>query len=479
MKMNYEAVIGLEVHVELSTKTKAFCGCTTEYGGKPNTHICPVCVGLPGALPRINLEVVNKALKAGLALNCQINKFNRFDRKNYFYPDAPKNYQITQNDFPICYEGYVEIEPVDGEKRKIGIERIHMEEDAGKQLHSSKGTLVDFNRSGVPLIEIVSKPDIKSPEEATLFLTKLRSILLSLGVSDVKMEEGSLRCDGNISIREVGTTELGVKSEIKNMNSFKALEKALRYEFDRQKNALMNGEKLSVETRRWDESEERTIIMRSKEMANDYRYFPEGDLVSLNISDEWIESVRSGIKELPHEKEERFVREYGLPKYDAMVLTLTEDLADFFDETVKISGDAKSVSNWLMGDISRLMNENDSWVKELRFTPQDLSDLIELIAKGTISSAIAKKVLEFMFSEGKNPKVIVEEKSLVQNSDEDFILNEVKKVLDDYPNVVEDYRNGKMKIMGFAVGQTMKATKGKANPSIINKLVQEELERRK
>ncbi len=479
MKMNYEAVIGLEVHVELSTKTKAFCGCTTEYGGKPNTHICPVCVGLPGALPRINLEVVNKALKAGLALNCQINKFNRFDRKNYFYPDAPKNYQITQNDFPICYEGYVEIEPVDGEKRKIGIERIHMEEDAGKQLHSSKGTLVDFNRSGVPLIEIVSKPDIKSPEEATLFLTKLRSILLSLGVSDVKMEEGSLRCDGNISIREVGTKELGVKSEIKNMNSFKALEKALRYEFDRQKNALMNGEKLSVETRRWDESEERTIIMRSKEMANDYRYFPEGDLVSLNISDEWIESVRSGIKELPHEKEERFVREYGLPKYDAMVLTLTEDLADFFDETVKISGDAKSVSNWLMGDISRLMNENDSWVKELRFTPQDLSDLIELIAKGTISSAIAKKVLEFMFSEGKNPKVIVEEKSLVQNSDEDFILNEVKKVLDDYPNVVEDYRNGKMKIMGFAVGQTMKATKGKANPSIINKLVQEELERRK
>lgn len=479
MKMNYEAVIGLEVHVELSTKTKAFCGCTTEYGGKPNTHICPVCVGLPGALPRINLEVVNKALKAGLALNCQINKFNRFDRKNYFYPDAPKNYQITQNDFPICYEGYVEIEPVDGEKRKIGIERIHMEEDAGKQLHSSKGTLVDFNRSGVPLIEIVSKPDIKSPEEATLFLTKLRSILLSLGVSDVKMEEGSLRCDGNISIREVGTTELGVKSEIKNMNSFKALEKALRYEFDRQKNALMNGEKLSVETRRWDESEERTIIMRSKEMANDYRYFPEGDLVSLNISDEWIESVRSGIKELPHEKEERFVREYGLPKYDAMVLTLTEDLADFFDETVKISGDAKSVSNWLMGDISRLMNENDSWVKELRFTPQDLSDLIELIAKGTISSAIAKKVLEFMFSEGKNPKVIVEEKGLVQNSDEDFILNEVKKVLDDYPNVVEDYRNGKMKIMGFAVGQTMKATKGKANPSIINKLVQEELERRK
>ena len=477
--MNYEAVIGLEVHVELSTKTKAFCGCTTEYGGKPNSHICPVCVGLPGALPRINREVVNKALKTGLALNCKINRQNRFDRKNYFYPDAPKNYQITQNDLPICYEGFIEIATQEGGKKRIGIERIHMEEDAGKQLHSSKGTLVDFNRSGVPLIEIVSKPEISTPEEATLFLTKLRSILLSLGVSDVKMEEGSLRCDGNISIREVGATELGVKSEIKNMNSFKALEKALRFEFQRQKEALEQGEKLTVETRRWDEEQEKTIVMRSKEMANDYRYFPEGDLVSLNIREEWIESIREGIKELPHEKEDRFVTAYGIPRYDAMVLTLTEDLADFFDEAAKLSEDAKAVSNWLMGDISRLMNEKGTWVSELLFTPKDLSDLVELINKGTISSAIAKKVLEFMFSEGKNPKVIVEEKGLVQNSDEDFILLAVKKVLEDHPNVVEDYRQGKTKIMGFAVGQTMKATKGKANPSIINKLVQEELERRK
>jgi len=477
--MNYEAVIGLEVHVELSTKTKAFCGCTTEYGGKPNSHICPVCVGLPGALPRINREVVNKALKTGLALNCKINRQNRFDRKNYFYPDAPKNYQITQNDLPICYEGFIEIATEEGGKKRIGIERIHMEEDAGKQLHSSKGTLVDFNRSGVPLIEIVSKPEISTPEEATLFLTKLRSILLSLGVSDVKMEEGSLRCDGNISIREVGETELGVKSEIKNMNSFKALEKALRFEFQRQKEALEQGEKLTVETRRWDEEQEKTIVMRSKEMANDYRYFPEGDLVSLNISEEWIESIREGIKELPHEKEDRFVTAYGIPRYDAMVLTLTEDLADFFDEAAKLSEDAKAVSNWLMGDISRLMNEKGTWVSELLFTPKDLSDLVELINKGTISSAIAKTVLEFMFSEGKNPKVIVEEKGLVQNSDEDFILLAVKKVLEDHPNVVEDYRQGKTKIMGFAVGQTMKATKGKANPSIINKLVQEELERRK
>ncbi len=476
--MKYEAIIGLEVHAELSTKTKAFCGCTTAYGGKPNSHICPTCIGLPGALPRINIEVVNKALKAGLALHCKINQFNRFDRKNYFYPDAPKSYQITQNDYPICYDGFLEIKKEDGEMKKIRIVRIHMEEDAGKSLHSSDGTLVDFNRSGVPLIEIVTEPDLRSPEEATLYLTKLRSILLSLGVSDVKMEEGSLRCDGNISIRKVGEEAYGVKSEIKNMNSFKALEKALNYEFNRQVEAVENNEKLTVETRRWDEKEEKTIVMRSKEMANDYRYFPEGDLVSLNISDEWVEKVKSEIKELPHEMEERFIQTYGIPEYDAMVLTLTEDMAKFFDETAKISGDPKGASNWLMGDISRLMNEQGTWIEDLKFSPKDLSDLLSLLKSGSISSAMGKTVVETMFIEGKNPKVIVEEKGLVQNSDEDFILDEVKKVLEAHPNVVEDYRGGKTKIIGFAVGQTMKATKGKANPSIINKLVKEELDRR-
>lgn len=476
--MKYEAVMGLEVHAELNTKTKAFCGCTTAYGGKPNTHVCPVCLGLPGALPRVNREVVNKAIKAGLALNCKIHHENRFDRKNYFYPDAPKNYQITQSDFPICYDGHIDIETADGTLKRIGIERIHMEEDAGKQLHSAKGTLVDFNRSGVPLIEIVSKPDLRTPEEATLYLTKLKAILQAIGVSDVKMEEGSLRCDGNISIREAGTEAFGVKTEIKNLNSFKALEKALRYEYQRQAAALNAGEPLTVETRRWDETLEETRVMRSKEMANDYRYFPEGDLVSLSIDTEWVESLRREIPELPHEKAERFVRDFGIPKYDAMVLTLTGDMADFFDAAAKGSEDPKAVSNWLMGDVSRLMNEAGTWVKDLRFKAKDLAELVALIRSGTISSAMGKKVLEDMFQEGTAPGVIVKEKGLVQNNDEDALLLEVVKVLDAHPNVVEDYRNGKTKIMGFAVGQTMKATQGKANPALINRLVKEELDRR-
>lgn len=477
--MNFETVIGLEVHVELSTKTKAFCACSTEFGGKPNSHVCPVCLGLPGALPQFNKEVLNYAIKSGLALNCKINKFGRFDRKNYFYPDAPKSYQITQQDYPICYDGFIEIEKEDGTKKKIGIERIHMEEDAGKQMHTKKGTLVDFNRFGVPLIEIVSKPDIRTKEEATLYLTKLRSILQTIGVSDVKMEEGSLRCDGNISIREVGAKEFGVKSEIKNMNSFKALEKALAYEEIRQIKAVENGETLTTETRRWDESKEETIVMRSKEMANDYRYFPEGDLVTLNVTDEEIESIRRTIPELLHEKAERFVNEFGVTKYDAMVLTLTNDMADFFEETAKISKDGKSAANWLMGDISRLMNENAIHINELKFKPEDLAELTKLIQDGKISNAAGKKVVDEMFKTGKNPESIVDELGLVQNSNEDELLQEVVKVLDANPKVMDDYRNGKTKIVGFAVGLVMKATKGKANPQIINKLVSEEIERRK
>ncbi|EJO5347709.1 Asp-tRNA(Asn)/Glu-tRNA(Gln) amidotransferase subunit GatB [Clostridium botulinum] len=472
--MDFEAVIGLEVHAELSTNTKIYCGCTTEFGGQPNTHVCPICLGLPGALPQLNKRVVEYGIKAGLALNCSINKVCKMDRKNYFYPDCPKNYQITQDEVPICRDGYIQIELENGEKKKIGIERIHMEEDAGKLLHTNAGTLVDYNRAGVPLIEIVSKPDIRTPEEATKYLEKLKSILSSIEVSDCKMEQGSLRCDGNISVRPLGSEEFGVRSEIKNMNSFKALEKALSYEYDRHVEAVTNGETLEQETRRWDESNLVTVSMRSKEKANDYRYFPEGDLVTLNISDEWIEEVRKTIPELPYEKAERFVNEFKIPKYDAGVLTLTMDMAKFFEETAIKSEDPKAASNWLMGDISRLMNEKNMEVRDLKFNPEQLSELIKLINGGTISNNIGKKVLADMFKSGKNPKDIVEEKGLVQNNDEGVILEVVKKVIDNNPQSIEDFKNGKKRALGFLVGLVMKETKGKANPQIVNKLVNEE-----
>lgn len=472
--MDFEAVIGLEVHAELSTNTKIYCGCTTEFGGQPNTHVCPICLGLPGSLPRLNKRVVEYGIKAGLALNCSINKVCRMDRKNYFYPDCPKNYQITQDEVPICRDGYIEIDLENGEKKKIGIERIHMEEDAGKLLHTNAGTLVDYNRAGVPLIEIVSKPDIRTPEEATKYLEKLKSILSSIEVSDCKMEQGSLRCDGNISVRPMGSEKFGVRSEIKNMNSFKALEKALSYEYDRHIEAVTKGEILEQETRRWDEANSVTVLMRSKEKANDYRYFPEGDLVTLNISHEWIEEVRKTIPELPHEKAERFVNQFGIPKYDAMVLTLTMDMAKFFEETALKSEDAKAASNWLMGDISRLMNEKVIEVKDLKFNPEQLSELIKLINAGTISNNIGKKVLDDMFKSGKNPKDIVEEKGLVQNNDEGAILEVVKKIIENNPQSIEDFKNGKKRALGFLVGLVMKETKGKANPQIVNKLVSEE-----
>ncbi len=473
--MSYEAVIGLEVHAELSTKTKIYCGCTTEFGGQPNTHVCPICMGLPGSLPQLNKKVVEYGIKAGLALNCSITRKGRMDRKNYFYPDCPKNYQITQDEFPLCRDGYIDIELENGEKKRIGIERIHIEEDAGKLLHTAAGTLVDYNRAGVPLIEIVSKPDMRSPQEATLYLQKLKSILSSIGVSDCKMEEGSLRCDGNISLRPEGATAFGVKSEIKNMNSFKALEKALNYEIIRQGEALRNEEKLFVETRRYDEANNVTIVMRNKEQANDYRYFPEGDLITIKVSDEWIEEVRSTIPELPHEKAERFVNQYGIPKYDAGVLTLSSDMADFFEKTVSESQDAKASSNWLMGDISRLMNEVNITALNLKFTPRDLGKLIKLINEGTISNNIGKKVVEEMFLTGKAPEQIIEEKGLVQNSDEGAILEIVRNVLNKNPQSIEDYKNGKNRVVGFLVGMVMKESKGKANPQIANKLVLEEI----
>jgi len=475
--MEYEVVIGLEVHTELSTKTKIYCGCTTEFGGQPNTHVCPVCMGLPGSLPHLNKKVVEYGIKAGLALNCSITKYGRMDRKSIFYPDCPKNYQITQDELPICRDGFIEIELEDGSTKKIRIERIHIEEDAAKLLHTSAGTLVDFNRSGVPLTEIVSKPDLRSPEEAVHYLERLKSILSCIGVSDCKMEEGSLRCDANVSVMEKGSSVLGIRTEIKNMNSFKALEKSINFEVNRQIAAIKAGEKISQDTRRWDDTNNVTVVMRSKEFANDYRYFPEGDLVTLNIDDEWIEQIRETIPELPYEKELRFVEQFKIPKYDAGVLTLTMSMADFFEKTAEISGDAKSASNWLMGDISKAMKENTVWVEDLKFIPEQLAELIKLVNAGTISNAIGKKVIIDMFNTGKSPKTIVKEKGLIQNSDEGAILQVVKNVLDSNAKSIEDYKNGKTKVLSFLVGVVMKETKGKANPQIVNKLMNEEIKK--
>lgn len=473
--MEYEVVIGLEVHTELATKTKIFCGCTTEFGGQPNTHVCPVCMGLPGSLPHLNRKVVEYAIKAGLALNCFISKYGRMDRKSIFYPDCPKNYQITQDELPICRNGFIEIELEDGSSKKIGIERIHIEEDAAKLIHNSDETLVDFNRSGVPLTEIVSKPDIRSAKEAVKYIERLKSIISCIGVSDCKMEEGSLRCDANVSVMEKGSKVFGVRTEIKNMNSFKALEKAINYEVDRHIKAIEDGKTLIQETRRWDDTRNLTVVMRSKEFANDYRYFPDGDLVTLNIDDKWVDKIGKTIPELPHEKEKRFVKQFDIPKYDADVLTITMPMADFFEKTAIISGDAKSASNWLMGDISKMMKENDIWIDDLKFTEEQLAELINFINAGIISNAIGKKVIVEMFDTGKSPKIIIEEKGLIQNSDEDFILQIVKKILDNNGKSIEDYKNGKTKVIGFLVGMVMKETKGKANPQIVNKLINEEM----
>ena len=470
---DYEVVIGLEVHAELSTKTKIFCSCPTEFGGKPNTHCCPVCMAMPGALPVLNERVVEYAVKAGLATGCEISRDSKNDRKNYFYPDLPKSYQISQFDKPLCIGGAVEIDTDEG-KKKIGITRIHIEEDAGKLNHDDygRGSLVDLNRAGVPLIEIVSEPDMRSSDEADKYLKKLKSILEYIEVSDCKMQEGSLRADVNVSVHKFGTP-FGTRTEMKNMNSFRSITRAIEYEIERQIEVLENGGKIDQETLRWDEISGKTFSMRDKEDAQDYRYFPEPDLVAIRLSEEYIENVRKSLPELPESRKERYLNEYKLSEKEAKTLTASKYLSDFFEKATEICGNPKAVCNWLTSDIARILNENEMEPDEIPFTAEDLTELIGLIEKGTISSKIAKDVLEKMFEEKEKPSVIIEKNGWVQISDEGAIREVVQKILDANPQSIIDFKNGKDRALGFLVGQAMKATKGKANPQMLNEMFKE------
>ncbi|RED56718.1 Asp-tRNA(Asn)/Glu-tRNA(Gln) amidotransferase subunit GatB [Cohnella lupini] len=472
----YETVVGLEVHVELHTKTKIFCGCSTSFGAPPNTHTCPVCLGHPGVLPVLNRQAVEYAMKAALAINCEVADWCKFDRKNYFYPDSPKAYQISQFDQPIGQNGWIDIE-VNGKTKRIGITRLHLEEDAGKLTHMDGGfgSLVDLNRVGTPLVEIVSEPDIRSPEEAKAYLEKLRAIMLYCDVSDVKMEEGSLRCDANISIRPYGQEKFGTRAELKNMNSFRGVQRGLEYEEIRQAEVLDGGGTVVQETRRWDEGQGKTISMRGKEEAHDYRYFPDPDLVRLHIDEEWKARVLASIPELPDARQSRYVEGYGLSAYDAGVLTASMKLADFFEESLKHTSDAKASANWIMGDLLGYLNANNLELGDVKITGQGLGEMIQLIEKGTISSKIAKTVFKGLVETGKSPQQIVEEQGLVQISDEGAIVAIVDAVIAANPQSVEDFRNGKEKAIGFLVGQIMKETKGKANPGMVNKLLVDRL----
>lgn len=475
--MKFETVIGLEVHVELKTQSKIFSSSPNAFGDGPNENVNPKDLGYPGTLPVLNEEAVNYGMKAALALNCEISPYTVFDRKHYYYPDNPAAYQISQDEFPIARNGWIEIE-IGGEKKKIGIERIHLEEDAGKLIHTDDGSLVDYNRQGTPLIEIVSKPDIRSPEEAYLYLTKLKSIIQYTGVSDVKMEEGSLRCDANISLRPVGQEEFGTKIELKNLNSFNFVREALEYEEKRQAKILSEGGSLEPETRRYDEKAKKTFLMRVKNVEEDYRFLPDPDIVPLTISEEWVERIRQEIPELPDARRKRYVEELGLPEYDAGVLTSTIEMAEFFEETVKHGADPKQASNWIMGEMSAYMNKHQKELPELAITPEGLAKMIGLIKNGTISSKIAKKVFAHLVENGGDPEEYVKREGLVQISDEGELRNIVNQVLDENEKSVQDYKDGKKKAIGFLVGQVMKATKGQANPQMVNKLLQEEIEKR-
>jgi len=480
--MQFETVIGLEVHVQLATKTKIFCNCSTAFGQVQNTSTCPVCLALPGVLPVLNKKVMDYAIKASMAINCKINSFSQFARKNYFYPDLPKAYQISQFDLPLAEHGFLTVERKDGSEARIGITRLHLEEDAGKLIHSedprASESMVDYNRTGVPLIEIVSEPEIASSGDAKLYLLKLKSILEYLEVSDCNMEEGSLRCDANVSIRPKGSTTLGTKAEIKNLNSFKFLQKAVEYEVERQIEVVEDGGRVIQETRLWDTSREVTVSMRSKEEAHDYRYFPEPDLVPVETDESLVERIRKSLPELPDEKRERFVREYKIPQYDAAVLTSSKSLAMYFEEAVSCCDNPKTVSNWVMGDLQKELKNGNIPIEKCPITPVFLGKILANIDKGVISGKIAKTVFEECFKTGKDPEIVIKEKGLVQISDTGAIMEVINTVLDGNPGPLSQYLQGKQQTFGFFIGQVMKATKGKANPGAVNKLLKEALAKR-
>jgi aspartyl-tRNA(Asn)/glutamyl-tRNA(Gln) amidotransferase subunit B len=474
--MKYEAVIGLEIHAQLSTESKAFCSCTTRFGAEPNSNTCPICLGMPGVLPVLNGKALEFTVRMALACNCRINSVSRFARKNYYYPDLPKNYQISQYELPVAEHGWIVIEKDDA-PRRIGITRIHMEEDAGKLMHDETRPVsyVDLNRTGVPLIEIVSEPDIRSPEEAAAYLKALHSVLVYLEICDGNMEEGSFRCDANVSVRPLGDSKLGVKTELKNMNSFRNIQKGLQYEIDRQTDLLRAGRQIDQETRLYDAVSGVTVSMRSKEQAHDYRYFPDPDLLPLKVEPQMVEEIRRNLPELPAEKKERFVREFGIPTYDAGVLTASKTMADYFEATVKIFHNPKAASNWIMTEFMRQLKDDDADITKSPVSPEQLADLLMKVEDGTISGKIAKTVFDEMYSAGKSASEIIAAKGLVQVSDSIEIRDVVRKVLADNPKEVSAYRGGKTKLIGFFVGQVMKQTQGRANPSVVNKVLQEEL----
>lgn len=478
MNSKYEAVIGLEVHAQLLTESKAFCGCSTKFGNPPNTNICPVCLGYPGTLPVLNQKVVEFTILMGLATNCRINKKSIFARKNYFYPDLPKGYQISQYELPICEEGFIDVTPKDGPSKRIVIHRIHMEEDAGKSIHDQDfETLVDVNRCGVPLMEIVSNPDIRSAEEARLYLTKIRQIVKYLGICDGNMEEGSLRCDANISIRPKGQKELGTKTEVKNMNSFRNVERAINHEIERQIEIIEDGGKIHQQTLLWNADLNEVIPMRSKEEAHDYRYFPEPDLLPVDVGDELIETISRKMPEMPEVRKKKLLDNYMLPEYDAELLTQEKELVDFYEKVISYTDDYKSASNWIMGDVLKIVNEQKIDIKSFPISPKNLANLINLINEGTISGKIAKDVFPIMLTEGKDPSAIIKEKNLVQISDTGELEKIIEKTISEHEKEVQQYVDGKDKVIGFLVGQIMRRTGGKANPQLVNKILKQELDK--